>query len=88
MVLLAILQLLVFCLLVNNCDLFVSNIVNFRLWQEVTLNLRTDEVEKATDHKQRLEHRQREEAKERKEKGLKVETKVGLCFSVSTFNLT
>ena len=47
-----------------------------RLWQEVTHNLKTGDVEKATDYKQKLEQRQREEAKERKEKGLKVETKV------------
>ncbi|XP_060555680.1 LOW QUALITY PROTEIN: oxysterol-binding protein-related protein 9-like [Ruditapes philippinarum] len=46
-----------------------------RLWQEVTINLRNDNVEKATEYKQKLEQRQREEAKERKEKGLKVETK-------------
>ncbi|XP_052243757.1 oxysterol-binding protein-related protein 9-like isoform X2 [Dreissena polymorpha] len=46
-----------------------------KLWENVTHNLKIDNVEKATEHKQALEHRQREEAKERKEKGLKVETK-------------
>ncbi|KAL4236704.1 Oxysterol-binding protein-related protein 9 [Mactra antiquata] len=46
-----------------------------RLWQEVTHNLKTENVEKATEYKQKLEQRQRDEAKERKEKGLKVETK-------------
>ena len=47
-----------------------------RLWKEVTMNLKSGNVEKATEHKQALEQRQREEAKERKEKGQKVETKV------------
>lgn len=49
----------------------------FRLWKEVTYNLKNKNIEVATEHKQRLEQRQRNEAKERKEKGLKVETKVG-----------
>lgn len=42
----------------------------------MTINLKTGNVEKATEYKQGLEQRQRDEAKERKEKGLKVETKV------------
>ena len=57
-----------------------------RLWKEVTINLKSGNVEKATDYKQGLEQRQREEAKERKEKGLKVETKVGA--SEPTLNAT
>lgn len=47
-----------------------------RLWQEVTYNLKFDEVDKATEHKQRLEQRQREEARDRKERGVAWETKV------------
>lgn len=46
-----------------------------RLWQEVTYNLKFDEVDKATEHKQRLEQRQREEARDRKERGVAWETK-------------
>eukprot|EP00105_Crassostrea_gigas_P005452 XP_011419068.1 PREDICTED: oxysterol-binding protein-related protein 9-like isoform X1 [Crassostrea gigas] len=46
-----------------------------RLWQEVTHNLKINEVDKATDHKQRLEQRQREEARDRKERGVAWETK-------------
>ncbi|KAK3090477.1 hypothetical protein FSP39_012173 [Pinctada imbricata] len=46
-----------------------------KLWQEVTYNLKFNNVEKATEHKQFLEQRQREEAKDRKEKGVKWETK-------------
>ncbi|XP_052775129.1 oxysterol-binding protein-related protein 9-like [Mya arenaria] len=46
-----------------------------KLWEEVTMNLRAGNVEKATEHKQFLEQRQREEAKDRKDKGLNVETK-------------
>lgn len=49
---------------------------SYRLWKEVTYNLKYKNIEEATNHKQRLEQRQRNEAKERKEKGLKVETKV------------
>ena len=54
----------------------------FRLWQEVTYNLKNGNVEKATEYKQKLEQRQREEAKERKEKGLNVETKVNIHTSL------
>ena len=46
----------------------------------MTVNLKSGNVEKATEYKQALEQRQREEAKERKEKGLKVETKVHFIF--------
>ena len=44
----------------------------------MTQNLKVDNVEKATEHKQFLEQRQRDEAKDRKEKGVRWETKVRL----------
>lgn len=37
--------------------------------------MKINEVDKATDHKQRLEQRQREEARDRKERGVAWETK-------------
>ncbi|XP_061192653.1 oxysterol-binding protein-related protein 9-like [Saccostrea echinata] len=46
-----------------------------RLWQDVTYSLKYNEVDKATEFKQRLEQRQREEARERKERGVSWETK-------------
>lgn len=46
--------------------------------------MKINEVDKATDHKQRLEQRQREEARDRKERGVAWETKVvGLVIKVT-----
>jgi len=47
-----------------------------RLWKDVTISLKEDDVEKATASKHKLEERQRAEARERKENGLTWETKL------------
>ncbi|KAJ8040051.1 Oxysterol-binding protein-related protein 9 [Holothuria leucospilota] len=46
-----------------------------RLWNGVTVNLKSKNIEKATDCKHFLEERQRREARERKESGVKYQTK-------------
>ncbi|EDO36148.1 predicted protein [Nematostella vectensis] len=47
-----------------------------RLWQDVTINLKKGDVDKATEAKHKLEERQRGEARERKELGTNWETKL------------
>lgn len=47
-----------------------------RLWKDVTISLKDDDVENATEAKHKLEERQRAEARERKEKGLTWQTKL------------
>ncbi|XP_041476266.1 oxysterol-binding protein-related protein 9-like isoform X2 [Lytechinus variegatus] len=47
-----------------------------KLWKDVTTNLKTQEIEAATDAKHFLEERQRREAKERLAEGTKWETKL------------
>lgn len=46
-----------------------------RIWVDVTTGLRFNDIDKATNAKQKLEQKQREEAKQRKESNLGWETK-------------
>ena len=68
----------------------ISSILFFRLWKDVTTNLKTQDIEAATDAKHFLEERQRREAKERLAEGRKWNTKVqktslkALCNHVFT----
>lgn len=48
----------------------------FRLWKDVTYNLKRKDVEEATKYKRVLEQRQREEAQHRLETGAKIQHKV------------
>lgn len=47
-----------------------------RLWKEVTVGLKFNDIDKATNAKFALEQKQRDEAKERKERNEEWETKV------------
>lgn len=46
-----------------------------RMWVDVTAGLRFNDIDKATNAKQRLEQKQRDEAKQRKEANIEWETK-------------
>lgn len=48
-----------------------------KVWRDVTLGLKVNDIDKATAAKQKVEQRQRDEAKERKETGEEWNTKVG-----------
>lgn len=52
-----------------------------KLWKEVTVGLRFNDIDKATNAKFALEQKQRDEAKERKERNEDWETKVRLGVS-------
>lgn len=47
-----------------------------RLWKDVTVGLKLNDIDKATNAKFMLEQKQRDEAKERKERNEEWETKV------------
>ena len=59
---------------------YKQQLYGFRLWKDVTLNLKNKDVHEATKYKQMLEQRQREEAKERLETGAKIQYKVNYYF--------
>lgn len=54
-----------------------------RLWKDVTLALKVQNVDAATNAKHTIEQRQRNELQERKEKGTKWETRVSFCFTLN-----
>lgn len=56
-----------------------------KVWKEVTVGLKFNDIDKATGAKQTLEQRQRNEAKERKETGQEWQTKV--FFNIFCNNL-
>ena len=54
-----------------------------RLWEKVTINLKANNIDKATEGKRALEDRQRQEAKERLEKSITYYPEVSTSAAVS-----
>lgn len=53
-----------------------------KVWRDVTLGLKVNDIDEATAAKQKVEQRQRDEAKERKESGGEWNTKVSLSSQI------
>jgi len=57
------------------------------LWEKVTISLRTDDIDSATESKRSLEDKQRQDAKQRLESGVVYKPKVRgrVCAALSGF---